>query len=300
MKGANRKKLQMFCLCVAPALLIYTYFILFPFCKTFYYSLTDWNGMTPTYNFVGLKNFAKMFKDDLVLKSLSNNMKFCIVGGIFTFAIAIFNAVVITQSRLRRGEKQFCRVTFFVPNIISTAIVAVIWTFIFNPNWGILNALLEFFHLSDWCHTWLGEKETVVYAVMVPWVWAAVGFYMVMFISAIESIPQDVYDAAKIDGANVWSTFWSVTFPLILETVKTSLVFFFINAFSGVFTLVSIMTNGNPSNASEVITNYMYKQAFARSKFGYSTAIGVFVVLIVFVASGLLMVLTRNKDASEY
>lgn len=297
-KSERIRKSAIFLLFVLPALALYIYMVAIPFFKTFYYCFTDWNGMTDTYNFVNLENFDKLIHDGKIWQSLKHNLVFCVVGGILTFGIALFNAAVITQSKLR--ERQLYRIIFFFPNILSVVIVAVIWSFVFNPSFGILNAAMEFLGLGDYIRVWLGDKSTVVFALIVPWVWMSVGFYMVLFISAIEGIPASLLEAAEIDGANSVQKFFRITMPLLKETTKTALVFFFINAFSGVFTLVNVMTNGEPAGASEVLTNYMYRTAFQHNRFGYATAIGVFVFFIIILISGVTLLLTRSKERIEY
>ena len=281
-----------------PALALYLYLVVVPFFQTFYYSLTDWNGISETMNFVGLSNFTKLVRDPTTWKYLWNNILFFVFGGILTYGIGLFNAVVLTQSKLK--EKRFYRIAFFFPNVLSIAIVAVLWMFIYNPTLGILNATLRALGLDNLTRVWLGDKGTVVYAMIVPWVWMSVGFYMVLFISSIEGIPTSLFEAAEIDGANSVQRFTRITFPLLWETIRTSIVFFVINAFSGVFTLVNVMTNGEPAGASEVLTNHMYKTAFQYSRFGYATAIGVFVFLVIMLIAGVLLLFTRSKDVIEY
>lgn len=298
MRAIKKQRIWTFCVFALPALLIFGYFFFIPFCKTFYYCLTDWNGISKTYNFVWFQNFKRLLSDEIVWKALYNNLLFCIIGGILTFGIAIFNAVVITQGNLR--EKTFYRIVFYIPNILSTVIVTLLWMFIYNPSFGILNSALKAIGLEEWALLWLGNKSTVVPALIVVWVWMSVGFYMILYISAIEGIPQDLFEAAALDGASEWQKFKSITWPLILETTKTALVFFFINAFSGVYTLVDIMTEGGPAYSSEVLTHYMYQQAFRLSDFGYATTIGVFVFILLIIVTGAMLLMTKKKGVTEY
>lgn len=254
--------------------------------------------MTLNYNFVKFENFERLFQDKTMWLSLWHNLEFCVIGGILIFVIAMFNAVVITQSRLR--EKKFYRVAFFFPNILSIVITSLLWMFIYNPSFGILNGFLDLIGLGEFTKAWLGTKETVIPSLIATWVWMSTGFYMVLFMAAIEGIPDSIFEAAELDGSNSWQKFRHITFPLLKETSKTALVFFFINAFSGVFTLVNVMTDGGPSRASEVLTNYMYNEAFQQSDFGYATTLGVFVFFVLLLISSVMLVLTRTKDKIEY
>ena len=299
MEKANKmQRYKVFLIMVLPALLIYFIFYIIPFLQTFWYSLTDWNGVGRTYNIIGLKNFAKLLHDKKLWSSLLNNVKFCVWGGIATFAISLFNAALLSHSRIK--GKNIYRAIFFVSNILSITVVSLLFMFIYNPKLGILNGTLELIGLGQYAKGWLGNKATAIYCLIVPWVWMSVGYYMILFISAIEGIPVSFYESAEIDGASKWKSFWHISMPLIVETLKTALVFFFINAFSGVFTLVNIMTDGQPSGTTEVMTNYMYRIAFRNSQFGLATAVGVFVFLLVLVLSGALLLLTRQKEVIEY
>ncbi len=298
MKSIRRNKLAAFFAFAIPSLLIYILFVTVPFLKTFYYSLTDWNGISDSFNFIGLANFQKLLQDKILWKSLVNNIEICLLGGFLTFLIAIFNAVIITQSKLR--ERKFYRIVYFIPNILSATIVSLLWMFIYNPNFGLLNGFLEGVGLENLTKVWLGNKATVIPCIIIAWVWMSVGFYMILYISAIEGIPTSLFEAAEIDGSNFWHKFRYITWPLLKETTKTALVFFFVNAFSSVFNMVKIMTDGDPARASEVLTNYMYKTAFRQSSFGYATAIGVFTFLVILLLSGVMLLLTRTKDTIEY
>lgn len=298
MKSIHRNKIITFLCFAIPSLAIYILFVGVPFLKTFYYSLTDWNGISDTYNFIGLENFKDLFQDKIMWKSLLNNIEVCLIGGVLTFLIAIFNAVIITQSKLK--ERKFYRIVYFIPNILSATIVSLLWKFIYNPNFGLLNSMLETIGLSDLTRIWLGNKTTVIPCITIAWVWMSVGFYMVLYISAIEGIPASLFEAAEIDGSSAWHKFRYITWPLLKETTKTALVFFFVNAFSSIFSMVKIMTDGDPARASEVLTNYMYKTAFRQSDFSYASAIGVFTFVLILVISGTMLLLTRTKDTIEY
>lgn len=298
MKSVRRNKVFVFCLFVIPALILFTVLVLIPFVKTFLYSLTDWNGISKDFNYVGLKNFENLWNDRVMRTSLINNMKFCIWGGFFTFLFALLNAVLATQSRLR--EKKLYRIILFIPNVLPGVIIALLWKFVFTPNFGLLNSGLEMVGLEALTKNWLGDKSTVIACLIFVWVWCSIGFYMVLFISAIESIPTSFFEAAELDGANAWQRFWTVTWPLLKETTKTAVVYFFINAFSGCYSLVRVMTEGGPARASEVMTSYMFTTAFSINKFAYASAMGVVIFLVIMIASAILLLLTRTKDPIEY
>ncbi|MDD6685190.1 MAG: sugar ABC transporter permease [Lachnospiraceae bacterium] len=298
MLQAKKKKVRLFFLMVIPPLAVYIFFEVIPFLQTFYYAFTDWNGISDTYNFIGFKNFIKLGSDSTFWTSFWHNMKFCIYGGIGTFVIALLNSALLSHSKVK--GKNFFRAVFFIPNILSITVVSMLWLLIYNPNFGLLNSFLNLFTHTPITKAWLGTKSTALICLISPWVWMSVGFYMVLFNSAIEGMPDSYFEAAEIDGASKWQTFWYITMPLLKETIRTALVFFFINAFSGVFTLVNVMTDGAPAKSTEVMTNYMYRIAFQQSNMGYATAIGVVVFLFVLFLTGIMLLLTRSKDVLEY
>lgn len=298
MKSLTRRRRGVFVLFTVPAVALFFWLTLLPFIELFWYSFTNWNGIAPTYKMIGFDNFTKLLKDPKIWNGLRINLIFTFVGGIATYVLAFFNSSILCQSKL--GGRKLYQTLLFLPNVMSSVIVSTVWFFIYNPNTGILNDLLAAVGLEAWQQLWLNDKKLVVYCLTVVWVWASQGFYMVLISSAIEAVPHDYIEAAAIDGANGWQSFWRITVPLIKETIKTSLVFFFINSFSGVYTYVDVMTKGGPAGASEVMTFYLYKMAFKQAKYGYGAAISVFVFVVIMVVCGIMLLLTRRKDEIEY
>ena len=294
-----RQRQRAFWVFALPILLIFLILVVIPFFINIYLSLTNWNGYSKTMTFVGLKNYIKMFGDKIVRKAFFNNVKLFVIGMLFTMGIALFFAIVITRYSLQ--ERKFYRIVFFFPNMLSIVIVSCVWTFIFNPTFGLLNGLLRILGLNSWTHAWLGEKSTVLGALSVPWIWMSMGYYMVLFIAAIENIPKTLFEAAEIDGASLSAQTIHIIIPLVWETIRICLVYFVVNAFSGTFTLVNITTDGDPARASELLTTYMYKNAFANGygKFGYAATIGILVFVILITLSALFLRLTR-RDTIEY
>lgn len=292
----QRKKL--FWWYLIPSLSIYVIFLIYPFINAFYLCLTDWDGFSDIKKFIGLKNFSRMFQDKYMGDALLHNVYLFVIGTTITFMLSMFFAVVLTQFKLKGSN--FFSVVFFFPNVLSVAVISVIWMFILSPtSSGLFNELLSAVGLESWNRAWLGDMGTVLPAMSVPWVWMSVGFYMVLFIAAIKSIPVSLYESSIIDGAGYWKQFWSVTLPLMWETVRIAIVFFMLDAFNGTFTIVSIMTRGGPARASELMTTYMYDMAFKNRQFGYASAIGVFIFVFLLVLSLLALKLTK-RDVNEY
>jgi N-acetylglucosamine transport system permease protein len=290
----TRRGLFIFLMTV-PVFIGYAYFGILPYIKGFYYSFFKWTGYTQVMNFVGLENFKRLAGDKNLFNALYNNAAIFLISTLVTFVLALFFAVIITRSRFR--ESLLYRITFFFPYVMPTAVIAILWRFIFNPSVGILNGLLTLLKLDAWTHAWLGEKATVLGAVSAPIIWGALGFFMVLFISGIQGIPATLYEAAQIDGAGEFQQFTRITFPLLWEIMRTMIVFF-ISGSIGCFALVRVMA-GLTNPAAEVLGTYMYKYAFQYTDFGYGTAIGMFIFVITLALALIMRRLTR-KEIIEY
>lgn len=292
-----KQKNRLFWIYALPTLAVFVTFVIIPFCYNIYLAMSSWDGFSKTIPFTGLKNFKELLHDKAFYNALWNNIKMLLIGTVFTMGIALVFAIILTRTRLR--EREFYRILFFFPNMLSVVVVGMLWAFIFNSSFGLLNAFLELLGLDSWIHVWLGELKTALPFLCVPWVWASVGYYMVLFISAIENIPHEIYEAASLDGANLWQQSVLVIIPMIKEMMRTAIVFFIINAFSNTYTLVDIMTQGGPANATDVVSYYMYQSAFEFNRFGYASAIGVALFLIMFVVAMVFLAVTKS-DNLEY
>lgn len=274
---------------------MYLIFSFTPLIKTFFYSITDWSGYGD-YNFVGFDNFVKVFNDEVFWKSLLNNVKFFFFGGIFVFGLALVCAAMITQSKLK--ESKYYRIILYMPNIISGVIIAVLWKFIFSPNFGLLNNFMTLLGLEP--QNWLGQKDTAFTCLMIVWVWSGFGYYMLLLIAGIEGIPTTYLEAAEIDGANGIQRFIHIVMPMVMNMIRTCMVFFTMNAFTGIYVLVKFMTDGGPANTTQVIISYIYRTAFTNSRFGLSAAQGVVVCILVGALIMFMLKVTKPKDELEY
>ncbi len=277
-----------------PSVTLYVVFVLYPYIRSMYISLTRWRGLTPSTDFIGLENFRRMLGDNLFWNALTNNVFYLLTLPIITIAMGLFMAFLLTQGV--RGAR-FYRVTFFFPQVMSVVAIGVLWSFIYHPTMGVLTALLRLLGVAN-PPVWLGNPDTALGAVGAVVVWQSVGFYMVLFIAGMESIPNTYYEAATIDGATRWHLFWNITLPLLWETVRTALVFLAIGAVD-MFAITQTMTQGGPSRATDVLATYLYERAFLQSEFGYATAIAVSMFLMVLLLSTLLLRLTR-RESLEY
>jgi N-acetylglucosamine transport system permease protein len=274
---------------------LYATFVLFPYFSAFYFAFTKWSGLSANIKFNGLNNFIKLFADEKFWSALSHNGIALLVLPPIVITIALFFAFLFTQ-----GLKfsRFFRISFFFPQVLSVVIVAVLWGFIYHPTIGILNSVLDIFNIESMqSFPWLGDRRTVFGSVLAVVVWSSVGFYMVLMIAGMQTIPTDYYEAAKVDGASPWGMFWNITIPLLWDTIRTAVVFIAIAAMD-LFAIVLVMTNGSggPSRAADVVPVYLYSKAFSEGQFGYATAMGLVLLLLVMALSIVSLRLTARES----
>ena len=265
---------------LGPALAVYTVFVVLPGFQAFWISLFDWDGMGPS-KYIALGNYLKLTRDSLALQAVTNNIYFLIVPTIIILVLALFFAELI-RGHIKGGG--FFQVVFFFPNLLSMVIVGVIWLFALSPNLGIVNGILRGIGLDKLANPWLGIPGLVVPAISGVMVWMAAGYYMVLLLSAMKNIPQELYEAAKLDGANRFQQFWFVSIPMVWEVLRTLVALLFLGAIQQ-FAMVWVMTEGGPNGASEVLGTFMYKNAFRYSQIGYGNAAAVVMFLLVFIFS---------------
>ncbi|MGW4467739.1 carbohydrate ABC transporter permease [Micromonospora sp. NBC_01796] len=268
---------------ILPGLLLYAVFVLSPYAQAFYLSLTDWTGVSGEAHFVGLDNFRRLLDDRLFLSALRNNGLMLLVVPLATILLGLLLAALVNFGG-RRGSTalagirggEFYKIAYFFPQLLSLPIVAVLWQFVYHPNEGLLNGFLRAVGLDALAHAWLGDPALALWAVMAVLVWSSVGFYMVLFSAAMESIPRDVLEAAVLDGAGRLATLRRIIVPLLWDNVQVAFVYLGVLALDG-FAVVQVMTAGpgGPDGATEVIGLGLYRSAFTYGKFGYAAAMGV-------------------------
>ena len=279
-----------------PALVLYGTFVLFPYAQAIYVSLTEWRGYSPNKPWVGLENYQRAWEDERLRDALSRNGQILIVLPLVTIAIALTFAALFTQGTNAIKGAGFYRIVFFFPQVISAVIVGMLWSYVYHPNIGLLNGVLGAVGLDSLERAWLGNPTTILWAIVAVMVWSSVGFYMVIYIASMQSIPTSFYEAAVLDGANRWTSFKDITFPLIWETLRTTLIYIGIIALDA-FVLVQVMTGGGVGSGrrAEVAALYLYTQAFDRNRWGYASAIGVILLVLTLILSVVIMRLTRRE-----
>ncbi|MBU3143363.1 sugar ABC transporter permease [Clostridium sp. CF012] len=272
--------------------------MLYPTLSVFYMSLYKWGGLSSAKKFVGLNNFKILMTDEMFLKSFQNTIFIIVIVTIITMTLAIVFASILVRGNIK-GEN-FFRIIFYIPNILSVAVISAIFSAIYDPSRGLLNSLLRIFHADNWRNIqYLGDQSIVIYSIAVAMIWQALGYYMVIYMASISSIPVHLYEAAELDGANKIRQFFDITLPLVWDTIRTTLTFFIISSINLSFLFIKILTSGGPDGSSEVFLSYMYKQAYGNASYGYGMAIGVVVFLFSFLLSGIINKIT-DREVLQY
>jgi ABC-type sugar transport system permease subunit len=291
---------------LAPALFLFTIFVAIPSVRALGYSLRRWDGLSAP-KWVGLKNFITLFKDsDLFLVALKHNLFLMFVGGSITLALSLFFASVL--HRRVRGAGLF-RVAFFFPNVISSVAIALLWVLLYSTtSFGIINSLLLHVQgmLAELGIMWpridlpfpFVDSKYVIYSIVPMMVWTATGFYMVLFLAAMENIPETFYEAARLDGASEFAQFRHITFPLIREVFTVGVVFLVIGSLK-FFDAIWVMENQQPTSDSHVLATVLYQKVFTEYNVGYGSAVAVLLFILVFLATLVTLKLSR-KEALEY
>ncbi|MFD0714746.1 carbohydrate ABC transporter permease [Paenibacillus sp. GCM10027626] len=281
---------------LAPTFLFFSLFTLYPILKGMHISLYDWSGGSKKMKFIGLDNYRELLQDPIIWTAIKNDY-FLVIGKVIgIIALATLFAVAITRFNIRGSG--FYRVIFFIPNIISVVVIGVLWRYIYNPNTGFLNAFLSLFTDEPVQKAWLGEPGSAMWSLLWPSIWAGIGFYMILLIASILSIPKDLYEAADLDGATQGRQFWTVTVPLVWEQMKVSILHIVMTTLNGSFIIVWIMTEGGPDNSTQVMGSYLYQMGFRQYHMGYASAIGVLILVLSLITTVVLQRLLR-RDTIE-
>ncbi len=278
----RQRQINLWCwLFLAPAVFLYVMFQGYPIFMGFFYSLLDWSGLSSNAVLVGLDNYKELLKDPLFFNAIKNTFLYILmtVPLLLTFSLGL---AYLFNSILKKCVTLY-RTVFFLPVITTTSIVGIIMMFIFGGT-GAVNQLLALFGVNGL--NWLGNKDTALLVVALVGCWKDVGTYMIYWLAALQSVPQDVYEAARIDGAGRWKTFSRVVFPIILPIGGVIAVLCVISSLK-VFDLVQTMTNGGPFYATDVAATFVYRTAYAGSngmpRLGYASAAAIVFGLIVIV-----------------
>ncbi len=299
-RGGRRKNPEITIFVIAgfaPAVIISFWLHIYPVFQGLFISLFSWSGLSPRKTFTGLANYRSLFTDAVMWQALGHDLYFVFFKALFTMGLALLFSIMLFPASLRR--KKFFQGVFFFPNILSVAIVGIVFMFVYNPSIGILNSLLSRIGLENWTHPWLGEPSMALNAVLFPSIWSAVGYQMLLINAGMGALPNVYFEVSRLEGASRFQEFVHIVFPLLRNVLKTCLSLLIINTLNETFIFIRVLTNGGPNHATEVLGTYMYYQAFENFKFGYGTTVAVMnfalALVLTFVVSKLL-----KKEGLEY
>ncbi|MGI2297227.1 carbohydrate ABC transporter permease [Paenibacillus sp. GXUN7292] len=269
-------------LAITPAFGGYLLFTLYPNLMSAYYSLLNWNGISDPV-FVGFQNYVTLIQDKYVWRALFHNLIYMIFVPTLVILISLLLAYILTNKNYKGTP--FYKVIFFFPNVLSSVVVALLWAFVYDGSFGLLNSMLRLVGIHIGEYYWLGEIKTALWAIIPPYVWAGVGFYVIIFMNAMVTIPKSLYESAILEGATPMTRLVKITIPLIMPIVRVGALFLVLGSLKG-FEHVLILTNGGPAGSTDVIGLYMFNLAFGAEyhNYGYASAVGMFLFVVLVIA----------------
>jgi ABC-type sugar transport system permease subunit len=298
----SRKKTRQLLLALlflSPAMLILLIFMAKPLIDAVLLSFQSWDGMRESV-WVGLTNYANLLQDRIFWEAVKNTALFTVVTVIIQTTIPLLVANLL-NSKIR-GSAIF-RTLYFMPVVISLTISGLLWSMIYEPNFGVLNETLRALGLRNLAQLWLADRATVMPSIIVVSVWQSLGFYLVIFFAGLQSIPQELYEVASLDGANAWQRLRHVTIPMLRPVMTVVIV---LNTIGGirVFDQVWVMTSGGPNHASETLGTYLYRSAFgargsSNPQLGYAATIAI-LILVLSLAISIAQIRLRSRSEVEY
>lgn len=278
---------------VLPAVVLLLVFVYYPIVDNIRLSFYSWSAFTPKPLFVGLDNYSTAATDPVFWRSLWNNVLYAVVSLVCQVGFAVVLAAVLEEV-VHRRLRGILRTVYFIPATISITVAGILFSFLYNPQIGLLNSALRAIGLGSFAHDWLGSPSTAIWGVIAMSQWQSVGYTAVLFVVAIQRIPRELYEAAKVDGAGHVRTFFTITLPLLREMTTLVTILTLSGAFL-VFNEVMVMTAGGPSDSSQVLGTWLYHNAFLTDNMGYASAIATVIFVITFAISALQIAITRRR-----
>lgn len=293
MAGKFEKKILLWM--ALPAFLIYAFLYLYPALSNLLYATQKWDGIT-TPEFTGFRNMQFLLtQDDLFRKALGNNLRFMFVVVILQTGFSLLFATFLLKNS---KTNIVLRIIYFFPTILSSVSVGIIWTFLYDPNYGSINAVIKAVGLGEYAPLWLGDENLSLYSIALTQVWFHTGQMIVIYVAGLQQIPKELYEAAEMDGASRWQQFKGVTWPMALPTTAVVVAYTTIQTFRA-FDLIFAMTGGGPLYSSEILVTLIYNTAFVSQKFGYASAQSIILVVLVLFITWLQRRTLRLKDGAK-
>jgi raffinose/stachyose/melibiose transport system permease protein len=276
-----------------PALLLILVLIYIPIGLSGYYGFMEWDGIGEM-KFIGLENYITLIQDKVFWTSSWHSFQLAILS---TASLLLYLGISLVLASKIKGS-DFLRKIYLIPMLLSSVAIAQLWMKIFDPTNGMANKLLEMFGVEN-TPIWLADPEIALFAIFIPVIWQFAGFYILIYYAALKNVPDEVIEAAKIDGANPVQIAFKIKLPLISGVFKVTIMLAVVGSLK-YFDLIYVMTGGGPNGASEVMASYMYKEAFKLNNFGYGSAIGFGLLVICLVMTWLTSKLTKSKDDVQF
>lgn len=275
---------------LSPWLIIFAIFNAFPIIYSFFTSFTDYSGLNPEMKFVGLGNYIKAFQDEVFLKALGNTLIF-VVGTIpFTTGIALLLALLLNSKRLKKNG--IFKAGFFLPSVISMVVISTIWIYLYSSN-GLFNTVGSFLGFQMEARSWLASPKTALLSIMIMDIWAAFGYYLILIYAGLQNVPEQLYEAARIDGATNTQIALKITLPYIRPTLFFVIAINTIRSFQ-IFSEIYTMTGGGPRNSTQTIVHYLYQVAFRQFDMGYGSAISYILLIMIMIVTLIQRYLLRS------
>jgi len=279
---------------VLPAFIIFCGIVILPMFISTYYSVFKWDGIGEKI-FIGLANYSKLFLNNSnFLKSLGNTVTLTLLTLLIQLPMALLLGIILATGI--KGEA-FFRTVYFIPVMLSAVVIGHLFRRIYDPNFGLLNILLQSIGLESWARPWLGDMDTALYAATVPIIWQWIGYHMLLLYAAAKSIPQELRDAAKIDGANAFQTSFQIVIPLMTPVLKICVIMLIIGSLRE-FDMIFTMTGGGPAHASEMPSTLMISTLFSKYQYGYGSSMAVFIVLECLILTVIIQKIFKTADVT--
>ncbi|WP_294400999.1 carbohydrate ABC transporter permease [uncultured Clostridium sp.] len=273
---------------ILPALIPLGIFWLFPMAEAIFMSFTDWDYMSSTYDIIGFDNYKSIFSDTMFYEALKNTVIFTLGTLIPTIAGGLFTAVLLKKKI--KGSAIY-KAVIFSPWVTPTVVISIVWSWIFEPQYGLANYILQLFNLPK--SQWLQSSDTAMYAVVLVTIWKGFGWAMIFYLTALERVPKELYEAASVDGAGRWQKFKSITLPLISPTTFFLTIITTIDSLKA-YDQIQVLTQGGPSGSTRTILYLYYQTAFENFNIGEATSIAVILLIIVGCLSGIQFVASKK------
>lgn len=277
---------------LVPAVFFLVVFLLYPLISSFQLSLLDWNGLGSGERYIGLDNWLRLAQDKLFWSALRNNFALAFFSVLFQIPIALVLAVVLDEAS--KGSR-ILKILYFLPLLMSSVALGVVFKNIYDPNFGPINAFLSAIHLDSWAHDWLGDPSLALASVIVVICWQNIPFYMVLFLAGLSSFPTELGEAARLDGASEKTIFWRIKLPFLQGTIRTAITLAIVGSMR-YFDLIFIMTDGGPEGSSELMATYMFRTVFSSFQLGYGSTVASAMFLIVILVAAVTLRVSRRYE----